>query len=133
MISLISTVFLEIFRENVIADSFLASLLIWSFGIFWIFVCATSSLRNYFTSNSSESETTTTKQIFNTSYWSIIFPLATMTFATYQLTIVTDFMFFYVLSWIFTLIVLGLSLLVHTKTIYAVIFTASEFWRFYSD
>lgn len=137
--------YLASFAENTAAASFITALFLWGLGIFWIGLAITGSFYHsgwldfkfFQTTNQKFTVTdntipkpapTPTKVPFNIGFWAIIFPIATMTFATFEITIFTQFMFFYVMSWIFCSAVLIVSLVVKFHTVRYVIFKPSEFW-----
>ena len=110
----------------------IVGLLLWGFGLFWIGIALTASLyyMKCFQKGSCpvEDQYPPKRLKFNIGFWTIIFPLATLTFATFQLTIYTEFLFFYVMSWIFCGAVLIISLVVHFYTLKSVFFNPDEFW-----
>ena len=65
---------------------------------------------------------------FNLGYWPLIFPLGTLCFCTYAITIYTEMLFFYIMSWIFALICVVLSVFFHVLTIYHTFFNYESWW-----
>lgn len=78
-----ATTYFKIFTENILASSLAIGLLLWGFALFWIFTAFITVLHH---KNNIK---------FNLSFWSIIFPIATFNFSTYQLAILTGFWFFH--------------------------------------
>ena len=69
----------------------------------------------------------------NLTYWTIIFPLTTLTLTSFTLTSYTNFLFFYITSWILALIETVLVLVIHVATIYQVFFNADEWWHSFQE
>ena len=112
--------FWKIFSENIIASSFACGLLLWGFALFWIFAAFLTVLhhKNNIT--------------FNLSFWSIIFPMATFTFSTYQLAILTDFWLFHVISIFLAAAIFLTAIIVHVFTLCEVFFNSNKFWASFS-
>lgn len=114
---------MEAAKSGVTGASFLVGIMMWGFGVFWLGIAIMTSL-----SHSKFISKTEGGLVFNLGYWTMIFPLATLTFATFQLEIYTGFLFFRVCSWIFGLgVVLG-AVIVHVMTGFHAVFKSEEFW-----
>lgn len=117
------TPIMEKVKAGISATSFLIGLMMWGFGLFWLATAALTSLSHtrYFSKKKEG-------LMFNLGYWTIIFPLATLTFATFQLTIYTNYAVFKWFSWVFGMgVVLG-SASIHLMTIYHAFFKPVKFW-----
>ena len=115
---------IENFKLTVQGVSFLIGLLSWGFGIFLVIaaaVCSMSHCKIFGECNEGLP--------FNLGYWAIIFPIATYTFATFQLTIYTQMTFFVVMSWVIGLSCFYISVFVHIKTFQYIIFKSKKFWH----
>lgn len=118
-----STSYLDQFAKSIVGPTFAVGFFMWGFGVFLLGIALMTSI-----SYSTRFRKQAKGLPFNLGYWAMIFPLATLTFCTYQLTIYTEFMFFYVFSWIFGLSVVLGSTAVHVTTIYYAFRKPDEFW-----
>ena len=81
-ITCINKKYFQTIQQSVLAPSLLTGLFLWGFALFWFFIAALTLYQH------------TSKIKFNLSFWGIIFPIATFTFSTYQLTIITGMVLF---------------------------------------
>lgn len=109
--------YMKILKDSLIGPSFIFGLLLWGFAIFWLVL---SFLVVFQHRNDLK---------FNLSYWSIIFPVATLTFSTYQLLIISQLIFFKLMAITLCLFIVLTSFTTHVITIYEVVFESQKFWR----
>ena len=115
-ITCINKKYFQTIQQSVLAPSLLTGLFLWGFALFWFFIAALTLYQH------------TSKIKFNLSFWGIIFPIATFTFSTYQLTIITGMVLFKFMSIFLMSFILMASFCVHFCTLWEVLLNGEVFW-----